>query len=201
LLKAARHCVERQAFSDPVTVRQPKRAELVLKQRPGPWASTCVNRTTNHASRCTNPARAVKHLLEPCRDTSRLPCHRVRRVAQREAQNRLVGSVAVARQPQGYRKGLAIRDQMRIKHAVTIDGIHALAMAAYEKAMDEGKGASAAISAATLIAKLHGLITDRQEQKVTATITATIVDRPPRESRDEWLARRKREIAGAAAEV
>jgi phage terminase small subunit len=92
---------------------------------------------------------------------------------------------------------LAIRDQMRIKHAVTIDSIHALAMAAYEKAMNEGKGASAAISAATLIAKLHGLITDRQEQKVTATISATFVDRPPRESRDEWIARRKREMAGA----
>jgi phage terminase small subunit len=89
---------------------------------------------------------------------------------------------------------LAIRAELRVKNAVSIDTIQALAMAAYEKAMDEGKGASAAVSAATLIAKLHGLITDRQEQKVTAMITATVVDRPPGESRDEWLARRKREM-------
>jgi hypothetical protein len=46
--------------------------------------------------------------------------------------------------------------------------------------MDDGKGASAAISAASLIANLYGLITGRQEQKVTATISATVVDRPPR---------------------
>jgi phage terminase small subunit len=88
-----------------------------------------------------------------------------------------------------------IRADMRIKHGVNVETVNALAMAAYEKAMDEGKGASAAISAASLIAKLHGLITDRQVHKVTATISATVVDRPPRESRDEWLARRKREMA------
>jgi phage terminase small subunit len=89
---------------------------------------------------------------------------------------------------------LEIRAEMRIRHAVNIETVNALAMAAYEKAMDEGKGASAAISAASLIAKLHGLITDCQEHKVRATVTDT-VDRPPRESRDEWIARRKREMA------
>jgi hypothetical protein len=65
--------------------------------------------------------------------------------------------------------------------------------------MDDGKGASAAISAASLIANLYGLITGRQEQKVTATISATVVDRPPRESRHEWIARRKRETDTASA--
>lgn len=60
--------------------------------------------------------------------------------------------------------------------------------------------ASAAVTAAILIAQA-AQPNHRQEQKVAATITATIVDRPPRESRDEWIARRKREIAKASIAV
>jgi hypothetical protein len=84
---------------------------------------------------------------------------------------------------------------------MTAETIQQMAIAAYAKAMDEGKGASAAVSAATLVGKLHGLITDKSEQAVTATVKQDAVDRPPRQSREEWIARKQRDAGTVAAVV
>jgi phage terminase small subunit len=94
-----------------------------------------------------------------------------------------------------------LRDEMKQAHKVSTETVHAMTMAAYEKAMDEDKGASAAISGAALIAKLHGLITDKSEQAVTATVKQDAVDRPPRATREEWIARKRRDAGTVAAVV
>jgi phage terminase small subunit len=94
-----------------------------------------------------------------------------------------------------------LRDQLDAQFLMTAETIQQMAIAAYAKAMDEGKGASAAVSAATLVGKLHGLITDKSEQAVTATVKQDAVDRPPRQSREEWIARKRRDAGTVAAVV
>jgi phage terminase small subunit len=83
------------------------------------------------------------------------------------------------------------------RHAVTIDTLTAQLLEARQKAMAEPKGASAAVGATVALAKLHGFMTDKVETKVTGTMILTTVDRPQRETREQWIARRKRELSGA----
>lgn len=56
-----------------------------------------------------------------------------------------------------------LHERAQIRHDVTLDTLTADLRAAYAKAMAEPKGASAAVSAVMGLAKLHGLLVDKQE--------------------------------------
>lgn len=56
-----------------------------------------------------------------------------------------------------------LQQRAQERHDVTIDTLTADLKAAYAKAMAEPKGASAAVSAAMGLAKLHGLLVDKNE--------------------------------------
>lgn len=71
------------------------------------------------------------------------------------------------------------------RNEVTIDSVTEMLHDSREMAMREGRPA-AAVSAAMGLAKLHGLIIDRQEQKQEQTVY-TVSDEPV--SEDEWAAR------------
>jgi phage terminase small subunit len=48
--------------------------------------------------------------------------------------------------------------------------------------------------------EVGGMFTDKSESKVTGSMAVTtVVDRPPSETREDWLARRRRELAGSSA--
>lgn len=60
----------------------------------------------------------------------------------------------------------------------------------------EWEQAGAMVSATEKIGKLHGLFVDRSEVEQNSNVTITdMIDRPQRETRDEWIRRRNREIA------
>lgn len=61
-------------------------------------------------------------------------------------------------------------EEDRKRNAVTIDSITKELEDARKKAMKEGKGASAAVSASLGKAKLHGLLIDKSESNSTTTI-------------------------------
>jgi phage terminase small subunit len=60
-----------------------------------------------------------------------------------------------------------ITEKAETKLIVNVETLTNKLEAALQKAMDEGKGASAAVSAVMGIAKLHGLITDKSEARMT----------------------------------
>lgn len=69
----------------------------------------------------------------------------------------------------------ALQEEQRKRHAVTADTVTADAQRVFNEAMERGQ-LSAANSALTLISKLHGLLTDRVENKLSVDMTPERAD-------------------------
>lgn len=86
----------------------------------------------------------------------------------------------------------ALQERAAVKIEVTMETI--------AKQLDEDRGlahaegqAGAAVAASLGKAKLFGLLVDKAKVEATAHVTSEMIDRPPRETREEWLARKARE--------
>lgn len=95
----------------------------------------------------------------------------------------------------------ALQEKTAKRHEITVDALVEELEAARAAAMKNPKGISAAVSATMGKAKLLGLLVDKTElsgDKNNPLVHKHVsdVDRPPRETRDDWLARQQ---AGSAA--
>jgi hypothetical protein len=83
------------------------------------------------------------------------------------------------------------------KHALTVDSLIEEADKLLKAGL-EHKQIGAAVSALVAKAKIAGLWIERADVRNPdlANTVKTFVDRPPRETREEWIARRNRELAG-----
>lgn len=100
---------------------------------------------------------------------------------------------------QGRLKELLERGAKRAE--ITKERLTEMYLSDREKARELGQMA-AAIRATDSLGKLHGMLIERSEHtgKDGSPLLSEIIDRPPRETREEWEARRARELtAGAAA--
>ena len=97
---------------------------------------------------------------------------------------------------------MQLKEQHAKRHDITVDSLTDMLVSDRELArkVEEPK---AAIDAVMAIAKLHGKIIDKVEAKsqVQASVSVASVDRPERETREAWIARRQRELAAAASTV
>ena len=97
---------------------------------------------------------------------------------------------------------LQLKEHHAKRHDITVDSLTDMLVDDRELArkVEEPK---AAIDAVMAIAKLHGKIIDKVEAKsqVQASVSVASVDRPERETREAWIARRQRELAAAASTV
>lgn len=59
------------------------------------------------------------------------------------------------------------RKELQKRHEITVDKLTDMTMAAYDLAMGDSKTPSAAVSAVTVLGKLHGLIVDKTKNEHT----------------------------------
>ena len=70
---------------------------------------------------------------------------------------------------------LELQEQARKRHEVTVDSLTLELNEARQQAQSDPKGASAHVAAVMGKAKLHGLITDKQDTKVSGTTVSIVV--------------------------
>jgi hypothetical protein len=105
---------------------------------------------------------------------------------------RLCGNVRIQARVAELKERAAVRAEISIASATEA----LLRIAKKGEDLAEAPGLAVARGAIMDAAKLNGLVVDKSQVDATARVATEMVDRPPRETRAEWEARRARQLEG-----